>query len=199
MAHPADVAFHDFVVGVLTHGSDPRGFDWYSDEQYRAPIEARGYAFQRGQPLAAAAAAACGLPEDEGWWKAHNLVEMAFELTLFAERPARGDQLAASCADTALVEYVASSLEVVFGVPAAALAHAMRRFQDVVAFHPAHPETLAAVYAAQVRHKHPNSSPDTAAIAELIARASQRIAPDYHTFLADSALEVGTMLKEVLP
>jgi hypothetical protein len=199
LAHPADVAFHDFVVGVLTHGSEPRGFDWYSDEQYRAPLEARGYAFQRGQPLASAAAAACGLAEDQGWWKAHNLVEMAFELTLFAERPACGDHLAAACAETALAEHVAASLAQVFGVPAAALAHAMRRFPDVVAFRPAHVEMLAAVYAAQVRHKHPESSPDTAAIAGLIERAHERIAPDYHTFLADSALAVDAMLHETLP
>src|SRR5258708_13283257 len=117
MAHPADVAFHDCVVEVLTHGSEPRGFDWYSDEQYRAPLEARGYAFQRGQPLASAAAAACGLAEDQGWWKAHNLVEMAFELTLFAERPACGDHLAVACADTALAKPLPPPLTQLFAVP----------------------------------------------------------------------------------
>ena len=25
-----------FVTGVLTHGSEPHGFDWYSDEEYGA-------------------------------------------------------------------------------------------------------------------------------------------------------------------
>jgi hypothetical protein len=162
-------------------------------------LEAHGYAFQRGQPLASAAAVACGLAEDQGWWKAHNLVEMAFEHTLFAERPARGDHLAAACTDTALVDHVAAALAQIFGAPAAALAHAMRRFPDVVAFRPARVETLAAVYAAQVRHKHPDSAPDTAAIAGLIERAHERIAPDYPTFLADSALAVDAMLQETLP
>src|SRR5258708_36617176 len=93
---------------------------------------------------------------------------MAFELTLFAERPACGDHLAVACADTALAKHVAAALAQVFGVPAAALAHAMRRFPDVVAFRPAHVETLAAVYPPRVRPKHPQPAPVTAASAGLI-------------------------------
>jgi hypothetical protein len=196
---PHNTVLHDFVAGVLTHGSEPRGFDWYSDEQYRAPEAERGYAFQRAKPLAEQAAVACGLPADQGWWKAHNLVEMAFELSLFAKRPARGDALSAACAEAGLVAAIAAPLADTFGVPGEALAHAMLRFQDISTFHPDRAETLAEVYAAQVRHKHPGSAPDVAALAALIEQARELIAPDAHTFLADCVHDVGAMLNETLP
>jgi hypothetical protein len=73
---PGAREFAAFVVGALTHGSEPHGFDWYSDEAYDDPLpDGRGYAFQRAAPLAAETAAACRLPADLGLWKAHNIIE----------------------------------------------------------------------------------------------------------------------------
>jgi len=60
--------FRSFVIGVLTHGAEPHGFDWYSDEEYGGrPREERGYAFQHARSFASEAARACGLPEEQGW------------------------------------------------------------------------------------------------------------------------------------
>src|SRR5262249_28382477 len=45
--------FRAFVTGVLTHGTEPHGFDWYSDEEYGGrPAEERGYAFQHAKSFA---------------------------------------------------------------------------------------------------------------------------------------------------
>src|SRR5579859_5951229 len=72
---PNAAEFLAFVIGALTHGSQPHGFDWYSDEAWdNSTPEAKGYAFQRGLPLAEATAAACRLPQHYGTWKAHNIV-----------------------------------------------------------------------------------------------------------------------------
>jgi hypothetical protein len=197
---PEHSALRAFVAGVLTHGIEPHGFDWYSDERYGdAPEEARGYAFQRGKPLADETAAACGLDAKDGWWKAHNIVEMAFERSLYRDRPERGVGIFAACDDDQLVAVVSDWLAGVFEVASADLAAAIRRFPEVVELRPDSVEALATVYALQTRIKHPGAEPDAERIAALIARVEREIAGDRDAFLARCRAEVGTMLADALP
>jgi hypothetical protein len=200
-AFPGDAAdeFRQFVQGALSHGVEPHGFDWYSDEEYGAqPASARGYAFQRGRQLADRAAVACGVAQDQGWWKAHNLIEMALERRLFAERPARGERIATACADSALVERINVLLAAHFGQRADALAIPIRRFPEVVALHPTTVESLAHTYALQTRLRHPGAEPDEAAIAALIAEAESIVAPDAGEFLRVTSAQVRAMLEGTL-
>lgn len=191
-------AFRAFVVGVLTHGVEPHGFDWYSDEEYGGrPASERGYAFQCGKGLAADAAAACDVAEHHGWWKAHNIVEMAFERPLYLQRPELGERLSAACADEGVIVRLAHHLSRVFGQPAEALAVPMRRFGEVVRLRPATVESLADGYALQVRLKHSGAQPDAGAIARLIARAEDVIAADGQAYLEECAGHVAAMLREV--
>lgn len=188
-----------FVFGVLTHGSEPRGFDWYSDEHYGdTPETARGYAFQHGKALADDAAAACGVDAKDGWWKAHNIVEMAFERPFYLERPERGQRIFAACDDDSLITVVCRWLAGVFGVPSDALATAIRRFPQVSELRPTTDASLAAVYALQTRLKHPGAEPNAALIADLIARAREATARDRDVYLASCRAWVGEMLAEVL-
>ncbi len=193
-------AFRQFVTGVLTHGSEPRGFDWYSDEEYGGlPRDARGYAFQHGRALADETARACGLPPQDGWWKAHNIVEMAFERDLALSHPDLGGSLAAACADDGLTTTIAVELASVFGLPASALRAAMRRFPSVVSLQPTTHAALAEVYAVQVRLKHPDAAPDIPTLTPLIARAEALIAESKRAYLANCVRLVGEMLPDVLP
>ena len=194
---PDSDALVAFVVGALSHGSRPHGFDWYSDEAWGGqPHAAKGYAFQRGLPLADATAAACRLPPENGPWKAHNVVEMAFEVPLHAAHPHLGARFVAAGRDQALVARIAGPLGDFFGQRAAALAAAMTTFArywvvpDAIA-------TLAHVYALQVSAKHGVPDPDEAAIAGLIAQATGLIAPDRDAYLATCVAEVGAMLRAV--
>jgi hypothetical protein len=196
---PGDEAeeFRQFVLGALSHGVEPHGFDWYSDEEYGGlPASERGYAFQRGRRLAERVAAACGVAPDQGWWKAHNLIEMAFERRLYAERPERGERIAAACADAALVERVSIHLAKHFGQPADALAEPIRRFPEIVELRPKTVASLARIYATQTRLRHPGAEPDEAAIAQLIAEAEAIVAPDADEFLRYCSTQVGVMLDE---
>jgi len=211
LADAEDAAtLHAFVTGVLTHGSEPHGFDWYSDEEYRVanppsrseedggrPAEERGYAFQRGKALSSDAAAACDVPEYQGWWKAHNFIEMGFEHPLYAAHPELGDQLAAACTDERLMEQIARHLAGFFGQPAEGLATPMRRFREVVLFRPETAGAWAEKYALQTRLKHSGAQPNVAAIARLIERAEGIIAADGQAYLDDCATRVGAMLREV--
>jgi hypothetical protein len=199
-AGPERGEFRAFVLGVLSHGTAPRGFDWYSDEEYGGrPASDRGYAFQQGVPLAEDAARACGITPDQGWWKAHNLVEMAFEQPLYLSMPSLGASLANACADKALCARIASILAGIFEQPADALGGAMLRFHTVVTYAPATARLLAEVYAHQTRLKHTGSDPDIAALESLIERAQALIAPTRDTYLAACLEAVGRIEGEVLP
>ncbi|HET9980899.1 MAG TPA: hypothetical protein VFQ32_10675 [Ktedonobacterales bacterium] len=192
--------FRAFVVGALSHGTDPHGFDWYSDEAYGGrPASERGYAFQQAVAISADAARACGVAPDLGWWKAHNVVEMAFEQPLYLAETHLGTSLASACSDAALCHRIADTLSGVFGKPADALAGAMLRFPSVVTFAPATPQPQAEAYALQTRIKHAASSPDVAAIAALIARAQEIITPTRDEYLATCVADVGRMIGETLP
>lgn len=190
-------AFRAFVVGVLTHGSEPHGFDWYSDEQYGDNPEERGYAFQHGRAIANETARACDLPPEHGWWKAHNIVEMAFERPLYLAQPSLGERLAGVCADDTLRARIAAVLADIFHAPQDELAAAMRRFTGVVQLHPASVEAEAEVYALQVRLKHPGAQPDVPAIAALIEHAEQDIVADKESYLATCVHQVGALLREM--
>ncbi|HKT39018.1 MAG TPA: hypothetical protein VJR48_11655 [Ktedonobacterales bacterium] len=199
-AGPERDEFRAFVAGALSHGSEPHGFDWYSDEEYGGrPAAERGYAFQHAVSLAGDAARACGVAPEQGWWKAHNLVEMAFEQSLYLAAPQLGESLAAACADEALCHRVARVLAGVFGQPADALAGAMQRFPSVVTFTPATVRPQAETYAHQTRLKHAGSNPDVAALESLIARAQEIIAPTRDDYMATSLEAVGRMVGEVAP
>lgn len=186
-----------FVVGALTHGSTPSGFDWYSDECYGGePASAKGYAFQRARPLADAAAAACRLPRELGWWKAHNLVEMACELPLHADEPDLADRFATACADAALVGRITRALAEFFGRPADALAASVRAFESVWA-RPTSSAEMARVYARQVHLKHGVDDPDETALAELITQAGELIAPDRDVYLVHCVDQVRELLDQL--
>jgi hypothetical protein len=187
--------FRQFVRGALSHGVEPHGFDWYSDEKYGGlSASERGYAFQRGRQLAERAAEACGVVPDQGWWKAHNLIEMAFERRLYVEHPERGERIISACADAALVERISAHLAKHFGQPAEALAVPIQRFPQVVELHPTTVESLARTYAMQTRLRHPGAEPDEAAIAHLIDEAEAIVAPDADEFLRSCSAQVRAML-----
>lgn len=187
-------AFLDFTRGVITHGSAPHGFDWYSDESYGDGGAAKGYAFQRGALLATRAAAACGVAEESGLWKAHNIIEMAFERKLYQADRLAATTLRAACADTDLMALIAGPLARFFHEDAIALAAAMRRYPEVVTLTPDSLDTLATIYATQTRIRHPGATPDAHAIAALIGEAEELVASDGETYLAICRAGVGATL-----
>lgn len=197
---PARDEYRAFVVGALSHGTEPHGFDWYSDEEYGdRPASERGYAFQQAVSLSEDAARACDVAPEQGWWKAHNLVEMAFEQPLYLAAPHLGVSLADACADVALCARIAEVLAGIFGQPADALSGAMLRFPAVVSFAPATARPQAETYAHQTRLKHAGSNPDVAALESLIERAQTIIAPTRDAYLATCLENVGQMVSDTMP
>jgi hypothetical protein len=97
-----------------------------------------------------------------------------------------------------LVDCVTGELASVFQVSGAELAVAITHFPAVVALRPDSAQTLAQVYALQVRLKHPGAAPDVDALADLITRAAERIAYSKDTFLVTCVERVGAMICDVM-
>lgn len=189
--------FTAFVRGVISHGSEPRGFDWYSDDGYgEVAPEVKGYAFQRGRPLATRTAAACGVAEGQGLWKAHNIVEMAFERPLLQADGRAAASLAAACADADLMARIAEPLARYFGLASAGLAESMRRFAEMVELTPTTLDALAQAYVGQTRYRHPGAQPDASALADLIGEAEELIAADRDEYLTTCRAGVRATLGE---
>lgn len=177
--------FMAFVRGVITHGSEPHGFDWFSDEGYGEESgRARGFAFQRGEPLAQRAAKACDVPEEMGLWKAHNLIEMSFETPLYTANPQAAHALTAACFDEPLMARIAAPLGRYFQHEPEALAESMRRYAEMVTLTPTTLDALGEAYAHQTRYRHAGSQPDAHAIADLIGEAQRLVAAERDDYLS---------------
>ena len=198
-AGPARDEFRAFVMGALSHGAEPHGFDWYSDEEYGGrPASERGYAFQQAVPLAEDAARACGVAADQGWWKAHNLVEMAFEQPLYLATPTLVIAGGRLCRRGALLSHrgrAGGRFRPTRRCPgwrdaALPLGGHVRARDATTPGRDIRPSD-----AAQARGQHP----DVAALESLIVRAQAIIAPTRDEYLATCAPAVGRMMGETLP
>ncbi len=185
-----------FARAALSHGTEPHGFDWFSDEAYDPGAE-KGYAFERARPLVAEVVAATHVAPAIGWWKAHNFVEMSFEMALGRQFPHLGRAVASACADADLVARITDPLARHFGAAAKALAWNITHFPESVALEPPTALDLAAAYARQLELKHGVTDADIPAMAAIIERAWDLIAPDRDVFLATAAREVGAMLAAI--
>jgi hypothetical protein len=182
-----------FVRAALSHGAEPHGFDWYSDEGYD-PAAERGYAFERARPFVADVIVAAHVDPQIGWWKAHNFVEMSFEMELGRVYPHLGPAVAEACANQPLVRRVAEVTALHFGSDADALAANILNFPSTVALAAPTSHDLAQAYAGQLTLKHQVADADVDAMAAIIERVWVSIAPDRDTFLAFCAREVAAMV-----
>lgn len=77
-AEENDAGHIDFSLGVLTHGTALPGIDFYADEDYHGIKP--GFCFQKGELIAEELMHACNLPANMAVWKAHNVIELAFDV-----------------------------------------------------------------------------------------------------------------------
>jgi hypothetical protein len=185
-----------FVRAALSHGTEPHGFDWFSDEAFD-PGAPKGYAFERARPFVDAIVAATRIDPKDGLWKAHNFVEMSFEMALGQAHPHLGRAVAAACADAALVRQVVAPLAAHYGVAAADLASNITRFPSSVALDQPTSLALARAYTVQLQFKHGITDPDVPAMATIIASIWAAIAPDRAAFLEACVREVAAMLSGI--
>ncbi len=182
-----------FVRAAITHGEEPHGFDWYSDKAYDPGAE-RGYAFERARPFVDDVVAATHVPPDIGLWKAHNFVEMSFEIALGQAYPHLGPMVAAACTDGALARATAELAAGYFQVSADEVMRNIIDFPATVSLDHPTSLTLAQTYAKQLELKHGVTDADIPAMAAIIDRVWEAIAPDREAFLEFCVREVAAMI-----
>jgi len=142
----------DFALGAVTHSVVPAGLDYYCDEKYLH--YERGYAFETARPLVPRVISCCRLPEEMGWWKAHNFIEMSAELLIYRQRGEAYHLLRDALADQDRIAGLSKALSDFYQVPPVDLAASFPAYGSHILLDAVTPLTLAEKYNRQMVHKH---------------------------------------------
>jgi hypothetical protein len=189
-----DPAHLDFAYGALTHGTALPGIDLYADEEYhgRRP----GFCFQKGELIAEDMAVCCNLPETMTVWKAHNVIEMAFDIlterrcpnlgkTVLAAVEGRGEPL---CVDF-LEGYLRRSPE-----------ELRRMFTEVTgyfSFDGNDIEAMADKFIVSLKRRHDIDGCDRKGLIRAIGKAVAIVEPFYDDFMDETTAEISAALNRL--
>ncbi|MBI2267258.1 MAG: hypothetical protein HYU64_19190 [Armatimonadetes bacterium] len=142
----------EFGLGILMHGVEPEGLDYYGDEKYE-PYD-RGVSFEWGKPLIPSVQETCNLPRETAAWKSHNFIEMAIEREIALRNPALCEALASAFkAPSAIVE-VSEALGSCFSLDPKRIVRGYDRLQYYIEAWPDAYLKLASKYSLQLQAKH---------------------------------------------
>lgn len=186
--------FRDFARAAITHGTRPKGLDYFCDEKY-IHFE-RGYAFETSRPLVNKVVKCCNLPEEMGLWKAHNFIEMAVELWIYQQNKSIYNCFAEALEDQNLILALSQMLAPFYDAPAAKVAMSFPVYGEYVIMPEVTPLELANKYAAQTYKKHciKINVNDTA---EVIEEALELIKPSIVEFLEYAKQQVSLELERL--
>lgn len=165
------------ALGMLGHGIDPHCVDYYADEHWlQGP---RGWCFQQGASYIPQVIAACGLPEEWGLWKSHNLVEMACELTLEQQHPQLSQELLQAAQDQAAQKVLAQGLSRCFGLEEQRVRRSLAMLPEIFAIDRPTAASLGEKYRQSLFRIHQIQQADAEAIAALICQIQQEKGADF--------------------
>jgi len=185
---------NEFVMGVITHGIDPRGLDYYGDEKFLS--YERGYCFEKGRLIVDETIKACNLPSPMGWWKSHNIIEMGIEL--FINNSYCSMALESAFANKVLVTEISKYMASFYTTELDAFQNRISKFFNYIEISKITAESLAARYDMQMytRHKIHIDIPE---VTRLIFKAGELIAEDFDEFFTLALDNVNKNLLELQP
>ena len=179
--YPTEEAL-DFVRASLTHGTCLPGIDYYADEVYGG--QGRGYCFQKGELIAAKVEKACKLPPSLAYWKAHNVIELAFDVLTVRRDPTVGKNIPALL-DAVESDFPADFLAAYFRREPAEIYAMYRHVSEHFCFDGTDVALMADKFVGHIEHSFKRGRGDRAATADLILEACALIADDYDGFMSD--------------
>lgn len=186
----------DAARGMIAHGIDPPCVDYYADEYW--PDHVRGYMFREALPYLPQVAACTGLdgatdipllppgsepPRSNVWWKAHNIIEMAYEIITDRLHPDLGRQLVEAVTDTTAVAVFARAMQQWQGLDADRVAAIFASVPGSYALTDAGAQAQAEMQAASMHHRFSTFNVDIPALAELLEQISREQAEKYPAFI----------------
>ncbi len=169
----------DFANAMITHTVDPKGLDYYGDEQYLEGY--KGYCFQKGKLIEDEVIEVCNIPKEYGLWKAHNIIEMAVELIVYESNKEYGALLRNSLKDENMLQCICSASEDYYKIDKGALCKSMRKFSSFVELDDLSSLNLAKKYDMQMKAKH-GISIQIGKCSKLIEKCCNIVSEDLESF-----------------
>jgi len=184
----------DLARGVISHGNNPHCVDYFADEDW--PGCEKGWCFAKGVPYMDRVGASTRLPRRLHWWKAHNFVEMSYELITAADQPGIGKDLLAALDDEAAKREASRVLAAYTGRPADAIHAMFCKIPQIFAVRDISPEKLAFKQATAFAVRHNIHDADTAAMAALLRLMSRELADGYYPYMERVVELIGDALRK---
>ena len=183
-----------FSLGVVSHGIEPRGLDYYSDEKYE-DFE-RGYCYEKARPLVGAVIEACGLSSNDGWWKAHNFIEMGIELYVNKQRPDLISQLQTAFSNLALIDSITRDLSPLLNIEESVLQDCFSKFRRFAVTEPVDARAMALRYQKQIYFRNNIEFIDINQSIGIIEQGERIILPDIELFFHDVRSKMASIWEE---
>ncbi len=186
-----------FSLGVISHGTEPRGLDYFSDEKYKN--YERGYCYEKARSLIDDVVDSCYIAPEDGWWKAHNFIEMSVELHLYQKDPSLLSDLRSALGNSSLITYISRKLEMPLGLNRKVLENSFTLFKGfAVEEDNIDTRVLALRFQNQHYFKHSIESIDLQKCQDLIKRGQKIIATDIEDFFEYAREQMKPVWKEYL-
>lgn len=190
----------DFARAVATHTVNPKGLDFYGDEEYGSGY--KGYCFQKAVEIEEEVIEACNIPGKFGLWKAHNFIEMGIELNIVHSEKELVSIFHDGLTDTRLIHKIAAHLDKYFGLKDkyfglkdGSSASCISKFTDFMELKDVSSLSLAKRYNTQMQVKH-GISIDISKSSDIIEKSRTIVQEDFDSFIDYCTEKVETMLKE---
>ena len=170
----------DFALGILTHGTNLPGLDYFADEAYDGKDV--GYCFQRAQAIAEKVRDVCRLPEEMALWKAHNFIEMSFEV-LTAKEQSDMEVRALSAFPEDEESFCAKVLSDYFDQSPADVFRMFRVVPENFCFAGLDIPCMARKYLAQLKRRHGIEATDVEGAAAIIREGCELVKEEYGPFM----------------
>lgn len=184
----------EFARAIITHGSRPCGLDYYADECYQG--REKGYCFQRGLPFSRKVVTACNIPQEMGLWKAHNFIEMAYELIAVERYPHLSDAVTKMLDDKYIIAKCSDLLGHYFNIDTSKVGTAISRMPTYFCLLNVNSQNLAEKYAQQLKVRHHINGADVDGIAKIIEEAKASVAHEFENFISSSVDLISNLLRD---
>ena len=193
-AEEQHAGYVDFALGALTHGTALPGIDWYADEEYHGVRP--GFCFQKGELIAAELQEACALPDSMAVWKAHNVIEMAFDVLTERRCPALGERALKAIPqrdDPLCTDFLGPYLRRDSGDIAAMF----REVSGYFGFDGNDIEEMADKFIDSLKRRHGIDGCDRRAVIRLTGKAVAIVEPFYDDFMAETTASITAALRKL--
>ena len=183
----------DFTKALFTHTVNPKGLDFYGDEEYGTGY--KGYCFQKAIEIEREVIEACNIPEEFGLWKAHNFIEMGIEMNIASSNLELLDAFHEGLTDYCLEKELSSLLDEYYGLKDRSVNGCFSRFSGLMELKDLSSLAFASRYDIQMQAKH-GININISKSSEIIEKSRSIVQTDFEYFIDYCTEKVESMLKE---